>query len=91
MCERERVCVCMCERESVCVCVCVCERERECVRVCYGECVREVCVYMSLYIPVCVKDSSPISPCGFSDSSFSEHPQPQTIVIGTAAHTGDTG
>ncbi len=35
------MCVCVCERESVCVsvCVCVCVRERVCVSVCV--CVRE--------------------------------------------------
>ncbi len=53
--ERERVCLCVCERESEreSVCVCVRERERESVCVCLCVCVC-VCVCVREIGNVCV-------------------------------------
>ena len=66
VCERESVCVCVCVcvRERECVCVCVCVRERECVCVCV--CVRErecVCVCVRERVCVCVRERESVCVC----------------------------
>jgi hypothetical protein len=59
MCRGERECVCVREREDVCVflslsvCACVCEREGERLCVCVHVCERAVSTYMYRCIDVC--------------------------------------
>ena len=63
MCERESVCVSVCDVQCACVCysvcvcvrVCVCERDVQCVCVCHSVCVCvSLCVCVCVYMSVCV-------------------------------------